>query len=989
MKYNVNAVIVTCNRRKLLQQSIESLLAQTYPLNKIVIVNNASTDGTKEYLDSIVDERFVMLHKEVNEGGAGGFYYGVKEAYEVGCDFVWIMDDDTIAGEDALEKLMESYDKIADRPIGFMASNVMFKDGKPCFMNICNPDYVWNEFADEGIIRITHCSFVAMLIPSWVVKEVGYPIKEYFIWGDDGEYSTRILRKYEGYLCGKSKVYHYMSENVGVDIWNVEEGRIDRFFYFYRNWMCTHKMRNKDDAKRFKKETKHLISVIRRSNTSNKIKKIKVIKEGIKAGEKFDVTIKYPDMETCKDIGSNPIQPRGIKFRLFRIFRYFAVKYDVKTQGYITYLKNLYSKYLKVTPTKLEKLVFLFNGTFRVKLYDTGNKVEDLSNLLKETVIDFCKSKYFAYTVDVYKTWKIKRRQMANCAIDYELLLDNSLEALYMNIDNQYAEENNQITDILKKYNARLYKKVAKSKLKNKRNIMLWLKQMPTMPASSLEEALQRILFMNQIMWQTRHIQMGLGRLDLMLEKYLTEEMTEEYLEDVFGDFFTVLHNFYWLKSEEMPGDTGQIVILGGIRPEGGYVCNKITYATINAIKKLQLPDPKVLLRVTNETPVDLWKASVECLATGIGCPLIANDERIIPELLEFGYDEVDAKNYVTSACWEIIPGNSCEQNNIGVFDFAAAFDLLYKKDNLDALDTWDKFIWQFSVHLCGHANYMAHLTDEIVWDKDPLLSFCKRSCRENQLDISEGGGKYNNYGILSVVLSNTINSLINIRRYVYQEKRFSLKELFTWKNQNFLGHEDVLALLKNSPKFFGEDDVKEDAIGLANWLIMRVNEALAEVRNCFDGKIKFGLSSPGYITVGKNMPATFDGRLDGEAYNIHISADDNQNITALFNFASKLDYGKAGFNGNVVDFTISPLFMKDNMDKFIKLLQSSVKNGLFEMQMNVIDSKTLIDAKNNPDKYPNLIVRVWGFSAYFRDLPEEYKNYVIERAIKNEAAYY
>lgn len=990
MKYHVNAVIVTCNRCELLKKSIESLLLQTYPLHKIIIVNNASTDGTKVYLDSISDERFIIMHREVNEGGAGGFYYGVKEAYDIGCDFIWIMDDDTIAGEDSLRQLMECYEKISDRPVGFIASNVMYKDGKPCFMNICNPDYVWNEFADEGIIRITHCSFVAMLIPSWVVKEVGYPIKEYFIWGDDGEYSTRILRKYEGYLCGKSKVYHYMNENVGVDIWNVEDGRIDRFFYFYRNWMCTHKIRNKEDAKRFKKETKALIKSIRKSNTKNKVKKIKVIKKGIRAGEKFAVTIKYPEMDGREGVDNQTgTISKGIKYRFFRIFRHFAIKYDIKTQGYVTYLKELYWKYIKTAPTQNEKLDFLFKGTIRTKIYDTGDKIKDLELLLSENVLDFCKSEYFAYTIDVYKSWKIKKRQMANCAIDYDLLLHHSLKDMKMNEENLYTEGNNRLVDIIEKYCNRLIKAVNGSSLKNKKNIVVWIKNMCTQSAQSLEEALQRILIMNQIMWQTRHIQMGLGRLDLLLEDYITEDMTEEYLENILSDFFSVLHNYYWLKSEEMPGDTGQIIILGGMRAEGGYVCNKITYAAIRAIKKLQLPDPKILLRVTNKTPIKLWKETVECIATGIGCPLISNDERVIPELLKFGYKEDDAKNYVTSACWEIIPGNSCEQNNIGVFDFASAFDLLSKKDDLEALDTWDKFIWQFSVHLCGHANYMANLTNKITWEKDPLMSFFKKNCRENQIDVSEGGGKYNNYGILSVALSNTVNSLINIRKYVYQEKRFTLKELFTWKNKNFLGNEEVLELLKNSKKYFGEDDVKEDAIGLANWLIMRVNEVLSGYRNCFDSRVKFGLSSPGYITVGKNMPATFDGRLDGEAYNIHISADDNQNLTALFNFASNLNYGEAGFNGNVVDFTMNPQFLQDNMNKFIQLLQTSVKTGIFQMQMNVIDSKMLIDARTNPEKYPNLIVRVWGFSAYFRDLPEEYKNYVIERAIKNEAVHY
>ncbi len=984
MKFKVNAVIVTCNRCDLLKQSLKSLQEQVYALNKIIVVNNASTDGTKSFLDSIRDNQIIILQREVNEGGAGGFYHGIKKAYEIGCDFVWMMDDDTIASPEALKNLMEGYAILDGRNIGFLASNVFYKDGAPCFMNICQTDYVWNEFAAEGIVRISHCSFVAMLVPSWVIKEIGFPIKEYFIWGDDGEYSTRILGKYEGYLCGKSVVYHHMNENIGVDIWNIEAKRIDRFFYFYRNWMCTYRMRDETAARKFKKDAKLLIKEIRKSNTSNKYKKIKVIKKGIRAGEQFNVEIEYPagNQKTETEEGKG----RGVRYRAFRIFRYFAIKYDIKTKGYVTYCKELYQRFIKLNPGKTEKARFLLWGGIKTKLYDSGDKIKDIEMLLHEAKYRFCLSDYFAYGIDVYKTWKIKGRQMANCAIDYDILVNHSLKDLRMEEKGSaFERQNNELADILDNYCKRLAEKVRKSGLKNRKNITKWLENISSGPALSLEEALQRILLMNQLMWQTRHIQMGLGRLDLLLEPFVSDGMTEEYLEDVLGDFLKILHNYYWLKSEEMPGDTGQIIILGGWGPDGKYVCNRITYAVIRAIKKLQLPDPKVLLRVASDTPVKLWGLAVDCIATGLGCPLISNDERVVPALTEFGYDQKDAYNYVTSACWEIIPGNCCEQNNIGVFDFAAAFDLMAKKDDLDALDTWEKFISQYSVHLCGHVKYMIHLPDYIFWEKDPLMSFFCYSCRRKQKDIADGGGKYNNYGILSVGLSNTVNSLINIRRYVYQEKRFTLRELYTMRNQNFCGSEEIYQLLKNSKKYFGEDTEKEDAIGLTNWLLMKVNETVAGYRNIFGGRVKFGLSSPGYIIMGRNNTATFDGRLDYEPYSIHISADDNQNITALLNFASALKYGEAGFNGNVVDFTMNPQFIAQNREKFISLLRAAVKSGVFQIQMNVISSEMLLKAKEHPDKYPNLIVRVWGFSAYFKDLPEEYKDYVIARAIKSE----
>ena len=121
-----------------------------------------------------------------------------------------------------------------------------------------------------------------------------------------------------------------------------------------------------------------------------------------------------------------------------------------------------------------------------------------------------------------------------------------------------------------------------------------------------------------------------------------------------------------------------------------------------------------------------------------------------------------------------------------------------------------------------------------------------------------------------------------------------------------------------------------------------------------------------------------------------HISSDkENLPYTELIEFSANLDYSGHRFNGNVVDFMISPNFMEDNFDKIVDFFIASIKIGFFQMQVNVVSSETLIKAKKNPQDYPNLIVRVWGFSAYFNELPEEYKDLLIERALKSEGKSY
>ncbi|MBR4590110.1 MAG: glycosyltransferase family 2 protein [Bacteroidaceae bacterium] len=293
----INVVVVTYNRLDLLKETLENLQRQTFKINKIIVVNNASTDGTTEYLRSFSKNLgFSIMNLKKNLGGAGGFYYGIRRAYEIGCDYMWIMDDDTIVTETALDKLIKGLDNLKDKKIGFLTSNVLFKDGSPCLMNIPTTVYVYNEFIEKGIVEVSHTSFVAMLIPAKVVEQVGLPIKDYFIWGDDGEYSTRILRAgYAGYLIGDSTVYHYMKENVGVDIFNTPKDRIDRFFYFYRNNTITSRMRGALPlCKRLMYHGFLVLMVLFRKN-DYKIKKIWTIIKGTFAGLFMKVTIDKVD----------------------------------------------------------------------------------------------------------------------------------------------------------------------------------------------------------------------------------------------------------------------------------------------------------------------------------------------------------------------------------------------------------------------------------------------------------------------------------------------------------------------------------------------------------------------------------------------------------------------------------------------------------------------------------------------------------------------
>lgn len=650
----------------------------------------------------------------------------------------------------------------------------------------------------------------------------------------------------------------------------------------------------------------------------------------------------------------------------------------------------LQERYKRIKQEECEMESFLKECKKKVKVFDQGSKAHELKQLLDHVEIK-CDNDRFFYSIDVFKTWYILGMQINNSTIDYSKIVYGTLDDLIIqNKNNNFVKENNKTVHAIKGYLFRCVDYVQNSQLKNKDNILHWLENIVQGESLSLEEALQRILFLNMIQWQTQHRLVGLGRLDKLLDKVYQYDKKNNNLSNgqtlsIIKDFCIALHKYYWFKSDALMGDTGQIIVLGGKQEDDTYFCNELTYAFIQAIKELQIPDPKLLLRSAKDMPLELMEAAVECIGTGIGSPLLSNDELVVPNMQKFGYEKNDAYNYVTSACWEpLVPANSHEQNNIGLINFLLPFELISEKEGYSQITNFDELYERYIIHLEGHIIYICSLLNEIRWAKDPLLSAFTESCQNRCVDISDGGGKYNNYGILSLAMSNTVNAFFNIKKYVFDDKIITLQQLDFLKKNNFRGHDEIRKILVQQ-KFFGTDNL--EVIRFTNRLFDDANKIVGKYCNKYGGRAKFGLSSPGYIIASKDFPASFDGRRFGEPFAVHISADGNISYSELMNFAVNLDYSDTKFNGNVLDFFVSPNMLEDNKKKFVSFLMKSLEIGIFQMQINVVKSETLIAAKSNPEKYKDLIVRVWGFNAYFIELPEEYKDYLISRALQNERA--
>lgn len=293
----VCAVVVTYNRKAMLETCINSLLKQSYKNFDILIIDNASTDGTYDYICKYLSDRIHYFNTGANLGGSGGFYYGMKKAYEVGYDWLWIMDDDVMPTDNALAELINHLNKV--KTVSFLASAVYSKDNKamntPEISRYSTNGYkFWYDKLEYGMVRLAHATFVSLLINRQAIKKCGLPCKDYFIWGDDIEYTMRLIGKFgAAYMVGSSKVYHLRSSSSALSIFTEKDpNRLKMYYYMIRNTLLNTKTYFGKVAYKnaFKRYYKDCIKLLFMKNNYRRIK-IKTILRAITdfKNKKYDV----------------------------------------------------------------------------------------------------------------------------------------------------------------------------------------------------------------------------------------------------------------------------------------------------------------------------------------------------------------------------------------------------------------------------------------------------------------------------------------------------------------------------------------------------------------------------------------------------------------------------------------------------------------------------------------------------------------------------
>lgn len=610
------------------------------------------------------------------------------------------------------------------------------------------------------------------------------------------------------------------------------------------------------------------------------------------------------------------------------------------------------------------------------------SKIDQYRRLFRRVDLKVERYGNFIYYIDEKCKVVNTKKVIDNMPLNYSLLIEGDLSDLKMKsilAANDIGNKNKAVIEILEKYIRRICREIKKTKNISKEDKKYFVECFLGMlhrEAKDLKEALQRILFVNQIFWQTGHRLIGLGRLDKTLDRFKVDDESYKLIKDFLG----VLHKDYNYKSSNlMLGDTGQNIVLGGLEKNGVYFWNEYTYMFLKAVAELHFPDPKTVLRVSKKMPKELLYMAVDSIRSGIGSPLLSNDDVVVPALIKFGYAKTDAYDYGVSACWEpLIPGKSLEQNNIGTIEFARCIVRTIDNKEFVKCNTYEEVCELFYMELTKDICRCLKEINEIEWENDPLLTLITSECLRTNKDIAKGGALYNNYGLLSVGLATAVNSLINIRKFVFEERLLTLQQFKDILNENFVKNENFRKRLQKEC-VFGKDEIF--AAHITKEIMEFVSKSLEDYQNRFGGRVKFGLSSPSYVDSAVEITATSDGRKQGEPYAVHISAKQNATPIDVIRFAGALDYNGLRANGNVADIVLSSNMIQKYREKFVNYLWGALKEQFFQVQFNVLSYRQLMEAKCNPEKYPCLIVRVWGFSAYFIDLPEAYQNCLIERA--------
>lgn len=500
--------------------------------------------------------------------------------------------------------------------------------------------------------------------------------------------------------------------------------------------------------------------------------------------------------------------------------------------------------------------------------------------------------------------------------------------------------------------------------------------QIPRYGARNFREALQFFRILHYGLWLEGNYHNTVGRFDVYMYPYLKQDMdaglyTRESALELVEDFFISFNKDSDLYVGVQQGDNGQSMVLGGINAEGNDCFNLLSELCLLASRNLGLIDPKINLRVNSKTPLEVFELGTQLTRAGLGFPQYSNDDVVIPGLERMGYSHEDASNYVVAACWEfIVPGVGRDIANIGAVNFPAAVDRAIRSYIPNGKD-FEGLMHSVRQEISSACDAVTDGVRSVWFAPSHLMGLL--------LDAP----KYNNFGIHGSGIACAADALSAVKKYVYDEKTVSPERLLSGMDTDFEKDPELLHLLRyEAPKMGCDDDFADD---IATDLMDAFADALEGRVNCLGGIWRAGTGTAMYyLWHARELGATADGRRAGEAFGTNFSpslfAPITDPLTVIRSFTKP--HLERTLNGGplTLEFASGIFNHEENITKVAMLLQYFIGRGGHQLQLNAVNLDAMKAAQQDPEQYRQLVVRIWGWSAYFVELDKEFQDHVMAR---------
>jgi len=539
--------------------------------------------------------------------------------------------------------------------------------------------------------------------------------------------------------------------------------------------------------------------------------------------------------------------------------------------------------------------------------------------------------------------------------------------------------------------------------------------RVPRLPARTFHEALQALAF--------AHIALNLesldnavspGRLDQVLWPYYERDVADGRVDR--AGAFELLACYAVKLCELVPVFSrrttrfhgglfnGQVVVVGGTDRQGRDATNELTFLFLELMDRLRTRQPNYHARLHRGSPPAYRTRIAAALGAGAGSPALYNDEVIVPVLQARGVTGADARDYATVGCVEpVAAGKSFLSTDAALFNVPLCLELALNRGRrfghrrrigsatrpAEDCQSTEEVMELFRVQLEFAVTRL--LTDlrmveraNARWHPTPLTSLLVDGCLAAARDVTLGGATYNGSGIQGVGVIEVGDSLAAIDTVVFRTQRAAMAEVITACRQGFAGHDALRARLCNAPKY-GNDDALAD--GWVARVVEQFSACLSGHRNTRGGAYAAGFYSvTAHQAFGEMVGALPSGRLAGTAFSSGLSPGnglDRRGPTASLRSVASLPLHLArngiNFNLKLDSWVVAG---PEGTQRLRALIDGGFATGCMQIQVNVLDPQVLIEARDHPGRYPGLLVRVSGYSAYFDDLSLEMKQEIIDRTL-------